>query len=134
MVISYFFGTAFLFCFTMSFLFSLCIVGSPLLRDVYDDPPASSKRWRLLLTLSLINSFYIICGFLLNYKEVTRFVFNCCDITGPFSGTDTLTYDIWSFVFLQAEPMLRPMAVFGFYFKYISKKPVVDRRRFRYQN
>ena len=26
------------------------------------------QRWRLLLTLSLVNIFYIICGFLLNFK------------------------------------------------------------------
>ena len=37
MVFSYFLGSSFLFCFTMSFLFSLCIVGSPYLRDVIDE-------------------------------------------------------------------------------------------------
>ena len=29
------------------------------------------QRWRLLLTLSLVNIFYIICGFLLNFKVHT---------------------------------------------------------------
>ena len=37
MVFSYFLGSSLLFCFTMSFLFSLCIVGSPYLRDVIDE-------------------------------------------------------------------------------------------------
>ena len=99
MVFAYFFGSALLFCFAMSFLFSLCIVGSPLLRDVYDDPQAYSQRWRLLLTLSLINSFYIISGFLLNFKEVSRFVLNCCEMKQPFAGISiTKLYTIQCFL------------------------------------
>ena len=154
MVLAYFFGSALLFCFAFSFLFSLCVVGSPLLRDVYDDPSAygqryiadtlplkplkreyesslykSSKsyRWRLLLSLSLINGLYIVTGFLLNFKEVSRFAFDCCEIQQPFLGTDTLTYDIWSFTMLLSEPMLRPLVTLGFYFKYISKVPKLDK-------
>ena len=48
MVLAYFFGSALLFCFVFSFLFSLCVVGSPLLRDVYDDPSAYSQRYHHL--------------------------------------------------------------------------------------
>ena len=36
MVFSYFLGSSLLFCFTMSFLFSLCMAGSPFLRDTID--------------------------------------------------------------------------------------------------
>ena len=36
MVLSFCIGSSMLFCFTMSFLHSLCIVGSPFLKDVYD--------------------------------------------------------------------------------------------------
>ena len=36
MLISFSIFSSLLFCFTFSFLFSLCILGSPLLRDVYD--------------------------------------------------------------------------------------------------
>ena len=36
MIFTYFIASSFLFCFAMSFLFSLCIVGSPFLRNVYD--------------------------------------------------------------------------------------------------
>jgi len=127
MILAYFFGSALLFCFAMSFLFSLCIIGSPLLKDVYDDPSAYSQRWRLLLTLSLINGLYIVTGFLLNFKEVSRMVFNCCEIDEPFISTNTLTYDIWSFVLLISEPMFRPLVTMGFYFTYISKTPKLDR-------
>jgi len=127
MVLAYFFGSALLFCFAMSFLFSLCVVGSPLLRDVYDDPTAYSQRWRLLLTLSLINGLYIVSGFLLNFKEVSRYIFDCCEIEEPFLGTDTLTYDIWSFTMLLSEPMLRPLVTLGFYYKYVSRIPKLDK-------
>lgn len=128
MVLTYFLASSLLFCFTMSFLFSLCIVGSPLLRDVYNDNQAFRQRWRLLLTLSLINSFYIISGFLLNFKEISRFVYTCCDIQEPFTGISEwrLTYDIWSFVLLIAEPFLRPLASLSFYFKYLYSDPLSD--------
>jgi len=128
MVLTYFLASSLLFCFTMSFLFSLCIVGSPLLRDVYNDNQAFRQRWRLLLTLSLINSFYIISGFLLNFKEISRFVYTCCDIQEPFTGISEwrLTYDIWSFVLLIAEPFLRPLASLSFYFKYLYSDPLTD--------
>ena len=36
MLISYSIFSSLLFCFTMSFLFSLCILGSPLLSHTYD--------------------------------------------------------------------------------------------------
>ena len=45
MVLTYFLGSSLLFCFTMSFLFSLCIVGSPLLRDVMNDKHAFRQRY-----------------------------------------------------------------------------------------
>ena len=119
--------------------------------------------WRTLLTLSLINSLYIISGFLLNFKEISRFVYNCCDIQEPFTGKYfyiikkykkifilyvityyvpfskiifyrefagisewKLTYDIWSFVLLIAEPFLRPLASISFYFKYLYSDPLSD--------
>ncbi len=43
MVLSYFLASSILFCFTMSFLFSLCIVGSPFLRDVIDSEEYSQR-------------------------------------------------------------------------------------------
>jgi len=66
MIITYSIFSSVLFCLTFSFLFSLCILGSPLLRDTYD-PDEHTQRWRLLLTLSLVNIFYIISGFLLKF-------------------------------------------------------------------
>ena len=53
------------------------------------------SRWRLLLTLSLVNSFYIICGFLLNFKEISRFLYDCCDIEEPFAGKLFSTLVCW---------------------------------------
>ena len=73
------------------------ILNPPLLRDVYDPDEHTQvrklrfkkistcldtnvpilnwwfllQRWRLLLTLSLVNIFYIICGFLLNFKVLS---------------------------------------------------------------
>lgn len=44
MVFSYFLGSSLLFCFTMSFLFSLCMVGSPFLRDVIDREEYSQRQ------------------------------------------------------------------------------------------
>ena len=101
----------------------------PLKRENESSLYKSSKsyRWRLLLSLSLINGLYIVTGFLLNFKEVSRFAFDCCEIQQPFLGTDTLTYDIWSFTMLLSEPMLRPLVTLGFYFKYISKVPKLDK-------
>jgi len=128
MVLTYFLGSSLLFCFTMSFLFSLCIVGSPLLRDVMNDKHAFRQRWHLLLTLSLINSFYIVSGFLLNFQEISRFLYDCCNIKEPFTGINNwkLTYHIWSFVLLIAEPFLRPLASISFYFKYLYSDPLSD--------
>ena len=85
MIISYSIFSSLCFCFTFSFLFSLCILGSPLLRDVYD-PDEHTQRWRLLLTISLVNIFYIISGFLLNFKELSRLLYKCCAITSPLEG------------------------------------------------
>ena len=36
MILAYCLSSSLLFCFTMSFLFSLCILGSPLLKGVFD--------------------------------------------------------------------------------------------------
>ncbi len=36
MVLTFLVSSSLLFCFAMSFLFSLCIVGSPFLRNVFD--------------------------------------------------------------------------------------------------
>lgn len=37
-----------------------------------------------------------------------------------------LTYDIWSFVLLIAEPFLRPLASLSFYFKYLYSDALSD--------
>ena len=43
-----------------------------------------------------------------------------CLYTFPQSaGVDTVTYDVWSFVLLISEPFLRPLAILGFYFRYL---------------
>jgi len=52
MVLTYFLASSLLFCFTMSFLFSLCIVGSPLLRDVYNDNQAFRQRYLMQINLT----------------------------------------------------------------------------------
>ena len=85
MIITYSIFSSILFCLTFSFLFSLCILGSPLLRDVYD-PDEHTQRWRLLLTLSLVNIFYIISGFLINFKELSRLLYKCCLVTSFLEG------------------------------------------------
>ena len=90
MIITYSIFSSVLFCLTFSFLFSLCILGSPLLRDVYD-PDEHTQRWRLLLTLSLVNIFYIISGFLLNFKELSRLLYRCCLVTSLIDGKILLT-------------------------------------------
>lgn len=118
MIICYCIASSLLFCFTMSFLFSLCILGSPLLREAYD-PEEHTQRWRLLLTLSLVNILYIISGFLLNFKEFSRFIFTCCAFMQPFAGVNTLTYDVVSFVFLACEPFFRPLIYLTFYLTYL---------------
>jgi hypothetical protein len=41
-------------------------------------------RWRLLLTLSLVNGLYIVTGFLLNFKEISRLFYKCCEFEEPF--------------------------------------------------
>ena len=91
MIITYSIFSSVLFCLTFSFLFSLCILGSPLLRDVYD-PDEHTQRWRLLLTLSLVNIFYIISGFLLNFKELSRLLYRCCLVTSLIDGKKILPY------------------------------------------
>jgi len=119
MIISYSIFSSILFCFTFSFLFSLCILGSPLLRDVYD-PDEHTQRWRLLLTLSLVNIVYIIAGFLLNFKEYSRFMYKCCALTTPLEDINNLTYDVWNFVLLVAEPMFRPLVLLSFYWTFLT--------------
>lgn len=118
MLISYSIFSSLLFCFTFSFLFSLCILGSPLLRDVYD-PDEHSQRWRLLLTISLVNIFYIISGFLLNFKELSRFIYNCCLMHSPLEDVNNITYDVWSFVLVALEPVLRPLVYLTFYLSFL---------------
>merc|ERR1719500_1128658 len=118
MLISFSIFSSLLFCFTFSFLFSLCILGSPLLRDVYD-PDEHTQRWRLLLTLSLVNIFYIICGFLLNFKELSRFLFSCCLISSPLEDINNITYDVWSFVLVVGEPVFRPLVYLTFYLSFL---------------
>jgi hypothetical protein len=118
MVLTYCLSSSLLFCFAMSFLFSLCIVGSPLLKNV-PDREEYIQRWRLLLTISLVNGLYIVTGFLLNFKEMSRMVFKCCDFDEPYISIDTTTYDVFSFVLLLSEPFLRPLALLCFYFKYL---------------
>lgn len=125
MVLAYSLGSSLLFCFSMSFLFSLCIVGSPFLREIHDREEYM-QRWRLMLTLSIVNSFYIITGFLLNFKEISRFLFTCCDFDEPFISIDTTAYDIWSFILLIAEPFLRPLTYLCFYFRYLMSDPLMD--------
>ena len=43
-------------------------------------------RWRLLLTVSLVNGLYIVTGFLINFKEFSRLWFDCCGFEEPFSS------------------------------------------------
>jgi len=119
MLISYSIFSSILFCFTFSFLFSLCILGSPLLRDVYD-PDEHTQRWRLLLTQSLVNIVYIISGFLLNFKEISRFMYKCCAMTSPLEDINNITYDVWNFVLLVGEPMFRPFFLLAFYWTYLT--------------
>ena len=83
-------------------------------------------RWRLLLSLSLVNSLYIVTGFLLNFKEISRMLFTCCEFKEPFLSLDTTTYDIWSFVLAIAEPMMRPLTWLGFYLHYLMNDPLMD--------
>ena len=135
MIITYSIFSSVLFCLTFSFLFSLCILGSPLLRDVYD-PDEHTQRWRLLLTLSLVNIFYIISGFLLNFKELSRLLYRCCLVTSLIDGKITvtltlflrnsispdvnnITYDVWNFVLLVGEPMFRPLVWLTFYLAFL---------------
>ncbi|XP_023325888.1 histamine H2 receptor [Eurytemora carolleeae] len=122
MPITYIFSSSILFCFSMGFLFSLCILGSPLLKGAYD-PEEHSKKWRIILTLSVVNILYIICGFLLNFKEISRFLFKCCNIIKPFSELNDISYDAWSFSLLSSRTMLRPGVYLLFYQKYLLEKP-----------
>jgi len=118
MIITYSIFSSVLFCLTFSFLFSLCILGSPLLRDVYD-PDEHTQRWRLLLTLSLVNIFYIISGFLLNFKELSRLLYRCCLVTSLIDDVNNLTYDVWNFVLVVGEPMFRPLVWLSFYLTFL---------------
>ena len=52
------------------------------------------QRWRLLLTISLVNIFYIISGFLLNFKELSRFLYNCCLMQSPLEGSQNSLYTV----------------------------------------
>ena len=83
-------------------------------------------RWRLLLSVSLVNGFFIVSGFLLNFKEISRMFFECCEFKEPFNSINTNTYEIWSFVLLIAEPFLRPLTWLLFYFYYLMNDPSMD--------
>ena len=43
-----------------------------------------------MLSLSLVNIFYIISGFLLNFKEISRFVLECCSVIEPFKSNASI--------------------------------------------
>ncbi len=43
-------------------------------------------RWRFLLSMSLVNIFFIISGFLLNFKEISRLMKSCCELHEPFDS------------------------------------------------
>ena len=83
-------------------------------------------RWRLLLSVSLVNGFFIVSGFLLNFKEISRMFFECCEFKEPYNSINTNTYEIWSFVLLIAEPFLRPLTWLLFYFYYLMNDPSMD--------
>ncbi len=34
--------------------------------------------------MSLVNGLYIVTGFLLNFKEISRIFYNCCEFDEPF--------------------------------------------------
>jgi len=71
------------------------------------------------LTLSLVNIFYIICGFLLNFKELSRFLFSCCLISSPLEDINNITYDVWSFILVAGEPVFRPLVYLTFYLSFL---------------
>ena len=85
MVLTYSVCSFSLFCFTMSFLFSLCILGSPLLRNTHDREE-HKQRWRFMLSLSLVNGLYMLTGFLINFKELARMFYKCCEFLEPFES------------------------------------------------
>jgi len=111
-------GSSMLFCITMAFLFSLCILGSPLLKTSYDIQEHNHK-WRLMLTFSIVNILMIICGFPLNFKEVLRFLYKCCSMKEIFTAVNTTLYDVWSFLLLGSASFLRPGVFLIFYHKYL---------------
>jgi len=111
-------GSSMLFCITMAFLFSLCILGSPLLKTSYDIQEHNHK-WRLMLTFSIVNILMIICGFPLNFKEVLRFLYKCCSMKEVFTAVNTTLYDVWSFLLLASASFLRPGVFLIFYNKYL---------------
>jgi len=95
-----------LFCFAMFFFLSLCILGSPLFKDVFDQEEYGN-RWKGLLKMSLVNGLFIGCGFLLNFKEVSRFFNKCCDIHSPFAEVNNSWYDSWSFCLYASKAVTR---------------------------
>lgn len=85
MIIVYGITSSILFCFTMGFLLSLCVLGSPLLK-IQNDIQEHNYRWQRLVTISLVNILFITCGFPLNFKEFSRFLYKYCFFRSPFSG------------------------------------------------
>ena len=49
-------------------------------------------RWRFLLSLSLVNGLYIVTGFLLNFKEISRMFYKCCAFDEPFLSKNMHLY------------------------------------------
>ena len=70
------------------------------------------KKWLLLFDLFLCS--------------IHKLQFLCIKIYFLGISEWGLTYDIWSFVLLIAEPFLRPLASLSFYFKYLYSDPLTD--------
>jgi len=113
----YMFTSSVLFCGTMGFLFSLCIFGSPFLKSVYTTEEFNIK-WKTLLAVSMVNAIYIICAFLLNFKELSRFFYNCCSLERPFINLNNTTYDAWSFSLYGSKAFLRSFILLMYTFFY----------------
>ena len=129
--------------------FEIDLLLIPFVFSLFPSSVVLHRRWRFLLTLSLVNGLYIVTGFLLNFKEISRIFYTCCEFEEPFfserktihivhflwrltlkvnrsalllsqsTGVDTVAYDVWSFLLLISEPFLRPLAILGFYFRYL---------------
>jgi len=106
MPIIYISVSSLLFCFAMFFFLSLCLIGSPLFKDVFDQNEYRD-RFKGLLKMSLVNGLFIVSAFLLNFKEVSRFFSKCCDIHSPFAELNNSWYDSWSFCLYASKAVTR---------------------------